>query len=228
MKKLIGRIEDDTLRTFIERTVDELKAAGVKIKTSRPGFQIKYPDSNVRVAGYFVCKPHDSSPEFGFSVTNDDEWVEVFLHEYCHFQQWREGAKAWNDAFIQADDGAYDEVCEILGEWHNGSCGLTREELHDYCRRTRDLELDCEKRVVELIQREDLNIDWQEYTQRANSYIISYSLTPIFGDAYVIAPSQEPRVWQSMPIHFDIDYDTKWHEYVSLFWKHCYDPGLQG
>jgi hypothetical protein len=86
-------------------------------------------------------------------------WFGIFLHEYCHFLQWRDG-KGIGDV-----NSFYDWI-------QNGAEGEYTQK--DFIK-ARNHELDCEKRVVKLIDKHNLPIDKDEYIQQANFMMLNYN-----------------------------------------------------
>jgi hypothetical protein len=65
----------------------------------------------------------------------------------------------------------------------------------------RDTEWDCELRAVARIHEYDLPIDAQEYSQKANAYILFYNWVALTRQWYPkgFAPYQIPELYRAMP-----------------------------
>ncbi len=222
MDTILSTIKDDFIRSVLEPCVLEMQAVGVKFFVSEEDTIPYDGDDDTPVHGYFAAQqgPTDSA-RFGISTKSND-WYTTFVHEYCHFKQWRASTKEWNNTYI--DDGQKKiDAYECLANWSLDKISLTSNMLAKCCKAARDLELDAERMTVEFFKQNKLSVNTDEYTQKANSYILTYSLVPIFGNNYTTGtPYEIEAVWKSMPKTFDIDYDTVWHKYVGLYWEHCY------
>lgn len=98
------------------------------------------------------------------------EWFETFVHEYCHFEQWKEQATAWTDSTMCDGSEALDLV---MNDFYHGKT-LDKDFLWYYLGVAANLEKDCELRVIEKIKKHDLPIDIKKYSKDANSYIVFY------------------------------------------------------
>ena len=97
----------------------------------------------------------------------DDGWFLVLLHEYCHFKQWQEGL--WSsEAHIALETGR--------DKWVLGQQEMTDYDVLKATRSIQECELDCEKRVVAMIQEHNLSVDTQEYTRLSNAYVLSFEV----------------------------------------------------
>jgi hypothetical protein len=90
---------------------------------------------------------------------DEDEWVGVLIHEYCHFTQWREDCKVWRK-FSENDVNFSKIFTEPV---------KNKSIIKDLI----DLELDCEKRSVRIIKQNEL-VNLQKYCQIANAVLFKY------------------------------------------------------
>jgi hypothetical protein len=89
--------------------------------------------------------------------------VEVLVHEFGHFTQWDERIPIWKDAGFAMGH---------IEDWLNGK---TKRNIEKWMALSRDLELDNEKRSVQLIKDFNLPIDIEKYTRSANAYVLFYN-----------------------------------------------------
>lgn len=88
----------------------------------------------------------------------------IFIHEYAHFLQWKDKSDIFEYGLLSLD--LLDRYCD------NDPLVTT---FHEYdLWRIQNLEIDCEKRVLELNKRCRLNIDLDTYIRQSNAYIYSY------------------------------------------------------
>lgn len=112
-------------------------------------------------------------------------WLEVFLHETCHLDQ-RQERPQWFDS--------RDKLVTKLDQWLSNEKGI--DISWDEVAKIVELEYDCEKRAIQKIKDFGLPINVEEYSQKANSYLASYTKT--FKDRkWDSAPYTDPKRWKS-------------------------------
>jgi len=90
---------------------------------------------------------------------SNEEWFGILIHEYCHFLQWKENSKIWND--FEESNFSIDDIIKSPKKYKKEILLL----IH--------LEADCEKRAVSLIKQYNL-FDHKEYIQQANAVLYKY------------------------------------------------------
>ena len=155
--------------TFIQYVRRHLKEHGGKLIIGR-GSNINggdgcrcsgtYGERIIRVAGKNSC------------------FLEVLVHEYCHFLQDLEVHKST----LLADEKAG----EIMFGWLTGE-KQNKQDVEKAFSRIRIMERDCEKRSVHLIKKFNLPINIESYIQKANCYIYLH---------YIM---RERRSWNCLP-----------------------------
>lgn len=133
-----------------------------------------------------------------------EQWIQVFLHESCHMDQYIEDSDTWNDTMITPTI----EAGDVMQMWIDGLVELTAQQKENIIGRARDVELDCEKRSVEKIKKYNLPIDIDEYIQKANAYVLFYNVIKVTRSWYKTdrEPYNLEEVWRKMPTHFDLHY----------------------
>lgn len=124
------------------------------------------PEMVSEEGGHYLGYFSDGDP-LDFSVAiKDPEWFTTFVHEYCHFLQYKEGK------FI----GDVAEKINNFDEWLAGSIELEPEALEESTRLYQLCELDCEQRTVALLKEHKIVFDYETYIQDANAYVLSYEI----------------------------------------------------
>ena len=113
---------------------------------------------NIRCSGYF-----DETERVLVVSMNRPDWIEILAHEYCHLTQFVEGCDVWRYGCIGI---------EKVDDWISGK---TMRNIKKWIGWARDLELDNEKRTVDLIKRWGLKVDIPRYIKKANAYIQFYN-----------------------------------------------------
>jgi hypothetical protein len=100
----------------------------------------------------------------------EHEWILTYIHESSHMDQFLEDSELWDTSVTKDKDAS-----EIFFDWLDGkrtNMALVKKSM----RKLRDVELDCEKRSVKKIKKYKINsINIEEYIQKANAYIFSYT-----------------------------------------------------
>lgn len=94
---------------------------------------------------------------------------ETFLHEYCHYLQWKTNRPLWDRSLLTYD---------ILFDWiEKPESTYTDEQLDQSLHDILELEHDCETRALKLLRNnpiEDVDID--KYIRAVNAYLFHYHI----------------------------------------------------
>ena len=192
---------------FIQMVKREARASGIKVRL--PKSKTVMIDG-VKVNGYFddedemVLKCAIGKPE--------KEWFPIFVHEYCHFRQYIEKPSAWRTYSKEKSD--------IFFSWIQGQ-NFHAKTVKRFVKRTVAIELDCEKRVAEAIDKFDLPIDRTEYIKKANAYIYFYPYALTTRKWYKKAPYTIPLVYNKFSKSFNGNYNVVPDKYIKLYNDHC-------
>jgi hypothetical protein len=146
-------------RAFISWVKSKCKQHGVECSLRN----VKYLklSGNIKCSGYFD-DGGNKHPKLVVAMNRVD-WLGVLVHEYCHLTQWAEGHELWEKA---------GKSLAYMDDWLSGS---SVKNISRHLANARDLELDNEKRSVNLIRKWNLDIDVDDYVKRANAYIQFYN-----------------------------------------------------
>lgn len=141
-------------------------------------------------------------------------WFEIFVHEYAHFRQWIEYCHFWK---------RFDTVVKRWDDWVVHKKEMSPERVKIEFKAVRDLELDCEKRSVELIKQFNLPIDIKSYIRKANSYIYFYAFVRDYRTWSQYAPYKVKKIVDLMSPRFlkTTDYNRPSEKYIELVKKNC-------
>ena len=141
-------------KDFIKFVKNHLKEYDIKLVITK-GYNI-YDGGNA-CGGYF-----NESDKILKVSGKAYRWFEILCHEYCHFLQFVEDSQ-FNVNFNEKTDN--------WDEWLAGEVELPQRHIHNKYMAMRNIEIDCEKRTVELIKKYGLPINIKRYIQRANAYL---------------------------------------------------------
>lgn len=97
-------------------------------------------------------------------ATKAPNFLDVLLHEYCHFLQWVHKSKIYKTA---------DKHCSIVVDWFYGK-EYSSQKIKKAFYWVRKMERECEQYAVKLIDKYELPIDKEKYIRQANCYIYAH------------------------------------------------------
>ena len=188
---------------FVKWVKKQCRMYGVKCSLRN----VKYLrlSGNIKCSGYFDDTT-DKKPALVVSMNRPD-WLEILVHEYCHLTQWAEGIDLWEKA---------GESLAVMEDWLGGK---EVKDIDYHLGMARDLELDNEKRSVELMKRWGLDVDLDNYIRKANAYIQFYNYlgkTRRWSNPQN-APYGNQNVVNEMPNTFRMNYKRMSKRLVKLF-----------
>jgi hypothetical protein len=143
-------------------------------------------------------------------------WFPIFIHETCHFDQWKEGVDVWNRLQYKGRD-----IYEII-DTELDSQNPDMKLFWECITRMRDMELDCEKRTLAEIKKYKLPIDVPELIRGINVYMywhmVVYVLRRYHDKKYGTESSLKLRKY--MPNKIQKSYDNMPLDYVQLYLEH--------
>jgi hypothetical protein len=199
---------NEKVEIFVAHVKSECEKHGVEYRRFNAPF-VELTES-IKCSGFFSDGTDESfdHPILCFADERTD-WLEILVHEYCHMTQWldKEDFDLWEKAT---------DALDFVDKWIEGediSC------IEKYINISRDLELDNEKRSVEMSKRFDLPIDIPRYIKKSNAYVHFYNYIKITrkwsepGNA----PYQNENVLEAMSDQFNMDYVNLSEDLRNLF-----------
>lgn len=144
---------------FIGTCIKEMISSGVTIEFVKRKYLTKNSYS------YFMDS-NGTVPNFRITYFDDYDFQDCFItfvHEYCHFLQWKESSELFSKS---------DASIEKLINWLD-----YKTDKFDirHLRTIQKMELECDKKASKLIKSKNLKIDLEKYIKQSNSYILSYN-----------------------------------------------------
>lgn len=202
-----------TADKFIQFVEKELAKKSIKlVKANKRSVTI---EANCRVNGYF----DEDEKVLSVAVKKPlEDWFPIFVHEYAHFLQWREKAPIWHHSFFNGIDR-----CDTIFLWVKHKKRFSLKDVKLHTARTRDIEVDCEKRAVKLIHKYKLPINYLIYTSQANSYLYFYNYAVLKRRWWKKghAPYNNPDCWCNFPPFFKKRYTQLPKRYIAIYDKYC-------
>jgi hypothetical protein len=152
-----------------------------------------------------------------FSDGSRWDWLEIFVHEYCHMLQAIDNTKVWRDSSKPVDKIFY---------WIDDNDEYPKPTKADI-RKVIAMESDCDRRAVEVIKNYKIPINVNRYIKRSNLYMWFYPEVHKRGKwvakkkrmPYMIKEALDLAPAKFLPIE---DYMTTPPELVKLFDKHTF------
>jgi hypothetical protein len=194
-------------KSFLNFVKKECKKYGVTFRLEKKPYLILHEDSSMEFCGGYF----DGEGKVLACATKRSDYISLLAHEYCHLTQWVENCDIWKKA---DDNGSLNAVAA----WLNGEKVKNIKYHLGICR---DLELDNEKRTVEVIKKFNLDIDIDLYIKRANSYVHFYNhmyytrkwATPLN------SPYKIEAIYNSMSSKFNMKYKSMSNKVKRVFDK---------
>lgn len=140
-------------------------------------------------------------------------WYRNFIHEYCHFLQWKEKDKIWK---------YYDKITRKYNsdDWIVGR-NFSKKQINLMIDANVIIELDCEKRVIELIKEYHLPFKIDNEIQEMNAYLYFISSVRVLRKWYKKAPYEVKEIVREMPEEFQKSYKKLPDKFLYLVKKYC-------
>lgn len=142
------------------------------------------------------CWIDDDKREFAVAMKHHMGF-EILIHEYCHFLQWKNDRKFWDQHLSSYD---------LLFDWiSDKSLVVDEKDLQQSFESIIKTEHDCESKVLKLIRHNPIeNFDDEKYRRAVNAYLWSYHLNREFRQR-PNKPIYTTRVLHNMPSSFNFD-----------------------
>jgi len=145
-------------------------------------------------------------------------WKQIFLHEYCHFLQWKEKSKWFTTAGVSFGP-------QNFWEWLDGEVKLTDHQITHAVNFFQGLEHNCEIRAIRTIKEKGLGFDLEQYIKSANSYVMFYNAIRLDHKWCETPPYYVPEIMEAMPGDKLVSLKNMKvisNEHLSLVRKYCY------
>lgn len=118
--------------------------------------------------GYCWIDDSENKREFAVAMKHHMGF-EIFIHEYCHFLQWRDKRSFWNNSI---------ENYDIVFDWiEDLTLKTSEEDLQRGLKSILDIEHDCETMVLKLVKNNPIeDFDTSKYIKASNAYLLNYHL----------------------------------------------------
>ncbi len=208
---------DSRIFRFFEYADRTCEAAGVDIEVSDSAHVML---GNQKVFAYFAPPQKRDTITLGkISIAGKSGYPELLhklVHEFAHFTQWSERATVW-----MVRDFMHERYVEMAARKKK----VPTIERAGIRSSIRALELDCEKRAVQIINTWDLPLDVGAYIQYANAHIWWHTLSMLHAPKGLSGRNHPITVSQSVvarcPKEFLDNYDDVPEFFRAACIKNC-------
>jgi hypothetical protein len=173
------------IKRFVSDVVTDLVDNGISVKLEHTKLSSYFEGKrNIKCEGWF-----DEEELVCATKQPLDIWIPVLAHEYSHFRQWKEKSRYYTNGASVA----------VLDGFLEGTKVKSNQRLTKAINKIQEMELDCEKRSIDLIGRYGLEFDLSLMIQRANAYIWFYSVVQKLGRWYTTPPGMVEQIIKYMP-----------------------------
>ena len=183
-----------TNKEFISYCRKELKAHGIRCRLYQ---KKKIGIGKNKVDGFYCFE----TKQLHSTINNNK--IDTLVHEFCHFRQFTEDPNLGKKMHINGY-WPYD----IISSYVENEGKFTYKEFRRACNKSYQLEVDCEKRVVKLIDELGLKINKKKYIRGAVQYILCYKYLPIVKNwpdkkfrKYVMEQIGDDRLRKNLPVN---------------------------
>lgn len=149
-----------TFDAFLGKAVAEMIEDKISIKFINRKNESKHQDSS------FSAPPFsDFTINYWHKKSNSEDWKCDFIHEYCHYLQW----KLENDKWGQPYENAYTTFNDYFNNKDRKCISPSVIE------KVVEVEVDCGLKVAKLLRRKRIKFDTKRYFKYNNLYILCYS-----------------------------------------------------
>lgn len=198
---------------ILKNILPELNKYGVELVLD---FENNYVYANsLPCSGYFDDKKLKLFCAIG--TKNPEDWFGTLLHEFSHFEQWKEQCDAWINS--QPKNGINSD--ELMDQWLSGK---DIENINEILESIAYLEYDCEIRTAKKMEKFSLMFNVSDYIKKSNAYVAFYKILSQTRKWYNpdSAPYLLKDIWENMPSSFKdwSEYSTN-YQFYNIDWKKC-------
>lgn len=199
---------NDADKHFIGHAVAECAMHGMKILFLPKSFV--YADS-AKCSGYF---DEDARSIIVATKNPQRDWMPTFIHEFCHFRQFIEKDPVLNKISNST------RIDHDMWDWIDGR-NIPMPRVRKSVRAFQEMELNCEKRVVDIINNFGLSIIVEDYIRMANTYVLFYGMILKTRRWYVTPPYQSTKLLKTIPDKFVTSFKLP-DKFEEIVLKECY------
>ena len=197
----------DNVSKFIRKLKKDCKSNNIGLFLYNQKYIV---DEGDKFGGWF--DPVKKELHCSFPSPMQRKYVELLVHESCHMDQFLNKSPKWT---IEQNFNSL----TIFWEWLQG-----KEATHisSHLKNVQLMEAECEQLAVQKIIDLDLSLNIEQYIQKANSYLLFYSVLKETKKWCDYPPYKFKEIWQQMPSDKILQKFTISLELKDLYKSKCY------
>lgn len=168
-KDILGYIKENGSSDNLEIRLNYSELAKWNGEDISSGF-FEYPEINKDI----------KSPIIVVGIKKEEsKWLEVLLHEYNHYLQWKNKTKVWKhyvDLYLEA-----------------------KEETEDMIVATVNMEAECELNTINFAREIEYDLNEEKYIKKVNAYLVFYQIYLKTKKWYKTPPFEDNEILNLMP-----------------------------
>lgn len=142
-------------------------------------------NGDVVSSGFFDNPEMNNDLKSPFIVIGIDKkesaWLEILLHEFCHYLQWKRKTNVWN------------KYTKKYKKYDGG------KETKKMLKSVVSMESECEKMTITLAKKLKYNLSAKSYAKKANAYLVFYQIYKDKKKWYKKPPFEQKSIISQMP-----------------------------
>lgn len=167
-------------------------------------------DDGDKFGGWFC--PNKRELHCSFPNKLQTKYVELLVHESCHMDQFINQTPKW----VKEQDN---DSLSIFWEWLKNP---TKININQHLLNVQLMEAECEQLSIQKIIDLDLGINIQQYIQKANSYLLFYTVLKETKKWCDYPPYKFKEIWKQMPSDKILQKFSISKELKALYKSKCY------
>lgn len=175
-------------KSNVLKFIEQLKIDCKKNKIKLFLYDAKHIEENGdKFGGWF--DPDKKELHCAFPTKLQRKYVELLIHESCHMDQFLNKTPMWERERKQRS-------LEIFWEWTKGK---NATHISSHLKNIQLMEAECEQMAIQKIKNLGLNINLETYTQKANTYLLFYTVLKETKKWCDYPPYRFKEIWKQMP-----------------------------
>ena len=200
-------MKKDNVLKFIEQLKQDCKSNKIGLFLYNQKFLI---DDGDKFGGWFC--PNKRELHCSFPNKLQTKYVELLVHESCHMDQFINQTPKW----VKEQNN---DSLSIFWEWLKNP---TKININQHLLNVQLMEAECEQLSIQKIIDLDLGINIQQYIQKANSYLVFYTVLKETKKWCDYPPYKFKEIWLQMPSDKILQKFSISKELKALYKSKCY------
>lgn len=197
-----------TFDNFLGKAVIEMIESDISVKFIKRKKDSKHSNSS------FCAPPYSDFTVNYWTEKKSEDWKGDFIHEYCHFLQWKNEFEKWE---------SYEDAFSAFNDFFNNKNRKTISQ--SVINKVVEVEVDCGLKVDRLLKNKKIKFDRKDYFKYNNLYILCYPSMVKYRTFNIPYKFTENimKFIPAKPITMDIFHNYKYYEKIDFCYKLAYE-----